>query len=216
MQTCGRSRYSTFVAGEDSLEILHILRLHRTTIHDIAGKRRRAQAVELTLKLLMFTVIEESQRTSSTGSVVNHLGYHRAVLFKEQFVTDTDLACRLYQHIPQAKLLVQLTQQEHFYLCVCFLLGTIEACRKHFCVVEDKSVAFVEVVHQVAERQELVGIVAVRIFPVHLNSLALAVNHHQARLVTIIDTLLSAVFIFEQTMGRIKCQLFFRQFESEL
>ena len=112
--------------------------------------------------------------------------------------------------------LVEFAQQEHLYLGVGLLLRAVETGGEHLGVVEDEGVALVEVVHEVAEHQELVGVVTVSILLVHIDGLALAVNHHQARLVAAVNTLLSAVFILEGAVRRIKGYLLFGQLESEL
>ena len=164
----------------------------------------------------MRTVIEETQRTTAAGSIVDNLSDHRTFLVKEQFITDTDLTGRFYQHIPQAQLLVELTQQEYLNLCVRLLFGTIEACREHLRIVEHKGIALVKVVDDVLESQEVGGIIAIGILLEHINGLALAVYHHQAALVTMIHFLHTTIFVFKDAMGRLQGYLFFRQLEFEL
>ena len=216
VQTCGGSRHSTLMAGEDGLEVLHVIRLGGTVINDVAGQRCRTEAEQLALELLMVAVVEEAQGAASAGRVVDDLGHHRAFVLEEQLVANANLAGRLHQHVPKAQLLVQLTQQEHLNLGIRLLLGTIETSREHLRVVEYESVALVEIVHQVAERQELVGVVAVSVLPEHLNALALAVYDHQSRLVAAIDSLHRAVFVLERAVRRVKGYLLFRQSEFEL
>ena len=62
----------------------------------------------------------------------------------------------------------------------------------------------------------IIGIVAVVVFPEHLNCLALTVNDHQTRLITTVDTLDGAIFIGKDSVRRIKRHLIIGEFEFEL
>ena len=216
MQTCGRGSNGTLIAGKDRLEVLHIIGIGGTAVDDVAGQWGLTQGKELAFELLVLTVVEEAQRTSAAGGIVDDLSHHRAVLFEEELIADTYLAGWLDEHIPQAQFLVEFAQQEHLYLGVGLLLRAVETGGEHLGVVEDEGIALVEVVHQVAECQELVGIVAVSIFPEHLYRLTLAVNHHQSRLVTTENALFRTVLILKGAVRRIKGYLLFGQLESEL
>ena len=164
----------------------------------------------------MFAVVEETQRAPATGGVVDDLSHHRTILLEEQLVADTYLTGRLDKHVPQAQLRVELAQQEHLNLGIGLLLGAIKTGGEHLGVVEDEGIALVEEIHQVAERQVLIGIVAIGVFLEHLYGLAFAVNDHQSRLVAVIDTLHRSVLVLESAMRWVECDLLFRQFESEL
>ena len=164
----------------------------------------------------MRTVIEETERPAATGGIVYHLSHHRTVLVEEELIANTYLTGRLYQHIPKAQFLIEFPQEEDFNLGIRLLLRTIKAGRKHFRVVEDKSIPLAEIVHDITEQQRLVYILAISIFLEHINRLTLAVHHHQATLVTTIDFLYCSVFILKIFMRRLQCHLCLRQFESEL
>ena len=216
MQTRSRSRHSTLALGIDRLEVLHIVLLGRTVVHDITGQRCLAQGEELAFELIVGTVVEEAQRTSAAGGVVYHLSHHRSVAIEEQLVADTYLTGRLYQHIPQAQLLVELAQQEHLNLGVGLLLGAVETGRKDGGIVEDEGIALVKVVHQIAEGQILLSIVALGILLEHLYLLTLAVHNHQPALVTAIHTFHSSVLVLKGFVGRIESHLTLWQLEFKL
>ena len=94
----------------------------------------------------MRTVIEESQRTSATRCIVDNFGHHRTVLLEEEFVADTNLPGRLYEHIPQSQFLVELTQQEYLDFGIGLLLGAIKTGGEHLRIIEDKRVFLIEIV----------------------------------------------------------------------
>ena len=139
------------MAGKDGLEVLGIFRLHRSAVDDVTGNGGRPQAEQLALELLMIAVVEEAQRAPAAGGVVNDLGHHRPVFLEEELVADTYLARRLDEHIPQAQLRVEFTQQEYLYLCVSLFLCSIQAGGEHLGIVENKSIALVEEINYVAE-----------------------------------------------------------------
>ncbi len=216
VQSGSRSSDSSFVLGIDGLEILCILRCDVTLVDDVAWQGRRTQCKQLALELVVGTVVKEAQRTSATGGIVNDLGHHRSVFFKEEFVANTNLACRLYQHIPQAKFFIQLTQQEHLNLGIGLLLGTKQTGRKHLGVVEHHDIAIIEVVDDVAEEQELVCVVALSVLGIHIYCLTLAVNDHHTAFVTSVDLVHGAVFVLKNLVRRFQCQAFSRHLKSEL
>ena len=164
----------------------------------------------------MRTVVQESQRASAAGGVVYHLGHHGTVFVEEQLVANTDLTCRLYEHVPQPQFFVQLPEQEYLNLCIRLLLGAKETGRKHLGVVEHHGVAFIEIVDDMAEGDKLVGIIAFLVLLEHLDSLAFPVDNHHAAFVAAIDFLHSAVFVLKGTIGRLHCHQFVGQLESEL
>ena len=79
---------------------------------------------------------------SMTSAPWNHL--HRI-----QLVTYTDLTGRVDQHIPQAQVLIQLPQQEHFDTCTRLFLVAIKAGWEHLGIIEDKHILVVEIVKDV-------------------------------------------------------------------
>ena len=102
----------------------------------------------------MRAVIEESQRASARRGVVYHLCHEVAQSVKEEFVAYTYLSRRLHQYVPQAHLLVKLTQQEHLNTCVGLLLRTVEARGEHLCIIEYKGVVLIKIVKDVCQRKE--------------------------------------------------------------
>ena len=156
----------------------------------------------------MRTVIEETQRTSTAGGVVDDLSHHRSVILEEEFVTDTDLSCRFYQHIPQTQVRVQLTQQEHFDLGIRLLLRTVETCREHLRIVEDKRIILIEIIQNVPEVHIdgfallISQVVTLVVLLGHFNIPTLTVCHHQPALVTMIS--------------RLQCHLLLRELKLKL
>src|SRR5574344_932565 len=57
--------------------------------------------------------------------------------------------------------------------------------------------SFIEIVHEITEGKKLVGIVAVSVLAEHLYILPLAVDHHQTRLITIVNTLYRSILILK-------------------
>ena len=169
----------------------------------------------------MRAVVEKPQCASAACSIVDDLSHHGAAFVEEELVADAYLACRLNEHVPQAHLLVEFAKQEYFYFRVGLLLRSVEACRENLGVVEDESVAFVEVVEHIAEVEEvaLYG-VSVGILVVHVYGLRLAVQHHEPTFVATGDTegvlLAGAVYEFVLHTVRIECYLLLRQLKLEL
>ena len=169
----------------------------------------------------MGAVVEESECTSATGGIVNNLRHHWSVSIKEEFVANTNLACRFYQYVPEAELCIQFPQQEHLYLGVGFLLCTIKACRKYRSVVEYKSIAFVEVFDGITECHEYTitistfYLLAVFVSLVHLNLLTLAVEHHQSTFITAVNLVNRTVVIRKCLVGWLKGHLIFRQIKTK-
>ena len=112
--------------------------------------------------------------------------------------------------------IIDIAQQEHFNLGIGLFLGAKEACREYLCVVEDKGVALVEVVQQVAEGHVLLRIVALGILLEDVDFLALAVNHHELALVAVIDTVNCSVLVFKGAVGRVESYQLLRESEFEL
>ena len=155
-------------------------------------QRSLAEGVKVALELVVGTVIKEAQRASAARGVVNHLCHHCSTVVKEQLVANSYLACRLYKDVPKAHLLVQLAQEEHFYLGVGLLFCSIESRREHLSVVEDERVALVEIVEHIAEI-EVYGIaflilqrLSVLVLSVHLYLLGNPVYDHKPALVAVV------------------------------
>ena len=153
MHTRSRCYHSTLLLGENRLITLGILRLNLLT-HP-AWQRSLAQTEERLLELLVRTVEEESQRTSTRSGVVDHLGTQNIVLAEVELVTNTDFTRRIDQHVPQSQLAIQLAEQENLDLGSRLLLVTVEACREHLRIVKDKAIALIEVVKDILERAML-------------------------------------------------------------
>ena len=222
VQPRGRSGYSTFVLGIDGLEIFHVIGIGRTMVHDITGKWCLTQSKELALEHIVRTVIEEAQGAATAGGIVNHLCHHRSVVLKEELVADTDFAGGLHQHIPKAQLLIELTQKEHLNLGVGFFLGTIKTGGEHARIVEDEDVTLIKIVDDITEGH-ILGValsisqaISFSILLVHVDGLALTVNHHQPAVVAAINLFHCSVGIVERTEYGFHGNLRLWQFEFEL
>ena len=140
----------------------------------------------------MRTVVQETERTTTTGRVVDNLGHHRSILLEEEFITDTDLTGRLNQHIPQAQVGIQLTEKEHLDLGIGLLLRSIETGGEHLCVVEDEGVILVEVIQDITEIKVdgiaflVFQILTVLILLGHLDLPTLTMHNHQSALITMV------------------------------
>ena len=169
----------------------------------------------------MWTVVEKPERTPAARCIVDNLSHHSTAVVEEQLVAYAYLARRLHQNVPQPHLLVELAQQEHLYLGICLLLRTVQARRENLCIIEDESVVLVEIVEHVAEVEILPFYrLSVRILPEHVDGLRLAMDNHQPAFVTSCHTerLCLSFRVCKLAHGtvRIKCDLFFRQFEFKL
>lgn len=158
---CGNS---PLVLCKNRLEILHIVScgmgklfpfLFRAVVYDVTRQRSFSQCIQLTLELIVRTVVEETERAATGGCVVDDFCHHRAGLVEEELVADTDFTCRLDQYVPEPHLLVQLAEQEHFYLCICLLLRSVQSGRKHLRVIEDEGIPLIEVAEHILETDEI-------------------------------------------------------------
>ena len=192
VQTAGRSRYSTFVLGVDTLEIIQIFFCCLTTVHNIVWQRSLTESIELTFELIVRTVVEESQGATATGSVVYYLGHHGTTIVKEKLITNANLTCRLHKHIPKAHLFVEFSQQEHLYLGIGLLLGSIQSSWEHLGVVEHKDISFAKILQYMTEIQKdritflVFQRLTVLVLFVHVNGLRLTMEYHQSALVPMI------------------------------
>ena len=189
MESCRGSRDSPFVTGKDTLETLHVLWFGRT-LHYMFGQRSLAKRIQGGLELVVRPVVQETERTPARRRIVDDFCHHGIIFTEVQLVTYTDLTGRVDQHIPQAQVLIQLPQQEHFDTCTRLFLVAIKAGWEHLSIIEDKHILVVEIVKDVFK------VLAMLDIPAFL------VQHHQTGFVTM--------------ARRILGNLFFRQFEFEL
>ena len=218
MQTCSRHCDSALIFGENALEVAEVVLcsvMILAAVNNITWQRSLTESIKLTFELVVRTVVEETQRTSAAGGIVDYFGHHSAAVVEEQLVADTYLACRLYQHIPQAHLFVELAQQEHFYLCVSLLLRTVQARREYFCVIEYESIVLVEIVEHVAEVKIITFYrITLGILLKHIDGLRFTMNDHQFALVASCHTKLLCLSFgvckLTHNAMRIECDLFFR------
>ena len=117
------SCHSTLMLSIDSLIPLLILGLYLCAYP--AWKWRLTHSVERLLELLVRTIEQEAEGTATRSSVINNLGTHKLIITEVELVADTNLSCRVHQHIPQAQLAVELTEQEDLDVCTCLLLATL-------------------------------------------------------------------------------------------
>src|SRR3712207_633614 len=108
---------------------------------------------------------------------------------KEQLIADTYLAGRLYQHVPKAHFLVQLTQKKHLNLGVGLLLCAVKTSRKHLCIIENKGISFFKIIQNITKLKELsLYRISLFILPIHIYRLRLTVDYHHASLIATTDT----------------------------
>lgn len=123
---------------KDALEALKVLGFAFAAYKAWYG--RLAQGVERAFELVVVAVVEEAQCASAAGSVVNDFGHDGVVVAKVELVAYTYFACGVDEHVPQAQLLVEFAQQEHFDACTGFLFIAVESRGEHLCVVEHEHV----------------------------------------------------------------------------
>ena len=164
----------------------------------------------------MGAVVKETQRAPTAGGIINDLCHHRTFFLEEQFVADTDLTCRFHQHIPQAQLRIQLTQQEDFNLGIGLFLCAIQTGGEYLRIVEDDGVTLVEIVDDATELDEFLGVVARFVFFEHLDGLTLAMHNHHAALVATINLFGRTIRVFKHLVGRFQCQQLVGQVKFEL
>ena len=125
-------------------------------VNNIAWQWSLTQSKQRTLEDIVLTIliIKETKGTATAGSIIDYLGYHLVHIVKEQLVADTNLAGWFYQYIPETHFLIQLAKQEHLYLGISLLLGTIETSRENFRIIEDKGITLIEIVDDVLKLQE--------------------------------------------------------------
>ena len=110
----------------------------------------------------MWTFIEETKCTSAACGIIYDLSHHCSALVEEEFVADTYLSGRLYEYVPKAHILIELTKEEHFNLGIRLFLCAPEACRKHLCVIEDECISLTEVIGDILTGDKL--LVSMRIY----------------------------------------------------
>ena len=170
VQASRRSRHSTFLLSKDCLEVLGILR-QDIALDDLLGDRRLAKGEEGAFELVVRTIEEEAERAAATGGIVYHLSHQGLVLAEVELVADTNLACRIDQHVPETHVFIQFAKQEDLNLGTCLLLVSVETSREDFGVVEHEDVLLVEVVEHISERF------------VMLDDTLLGMNHHESAVI---------------------------------
>ena len=180
MKCCRRSHHATLIASEYCLIALTVgkrmviidrLIYHITTILDHWRNRGLAIAKEHPDELLMSSIKQESQSTSSRCGIVNHLGYKTVVLTEIEFVANSDLASRIDQHIPETCFSIQFSQQENLDARPCLLLVAVETSWKDLGIVEEHKVFLVKIVDELLEY-------------LVLNLFAFLVEHHKTGFIT--------------------------------
>ena len=182
VHTCRRGYNSTLLLGKNCLITLCILRLN--LLAHPAWQRSLAEAIEGLLELLIRTIVEETQCTTARSGIVNNLCSQNIILAKVELIADTNLTRRIYQHIPQSKLTVELTKQENFNLGTGLLLISIEASRKYLCIVKDKAVFLLKIVENIFK-------------DAMLNLARISMYDNKARLITINLRILCYKFRFK-------------------
>ena len=157
MQRCCRSRHRALVAGKDWLVTLVIHLINRQTSElliklllqilrqgavNILRQWCCTQRIQFLGKLLVRIIRQEAECTTAWGHIINHFGDDGRIFVKKELVADTNLAGRIYQHIPETILVIQLTQKKHFDIGIRLLFFGEETSRHHLSVVEYKSIAF--------------------------------------------------------------------------
>ena len=171
VQTSSRSSHRTLVLCKNRLEAFSIFRFYGT-VDNRMGEWSFTQRIQCLFELVMRSVIKKTERTSARSGVINHFSHHRIVRTEIQFVTDTDLTCRIDQYVPQTKFFIQLTQQEYFDTSTCLFLVTIQTGRKYLRIVEYKHIFIIKVVQHIFEH-------------LVLNLTCITMQYHQTRLIPI-------------------------------
>ena len=107
MQTCSWSRYGTFVLCEYGLEILGVFWCD--IFLDPVRNRSLSESEKSLFEVFIASVIKETERASSRGSVIDDLGYEAFILSEIELVADTDFSGRIYDDIPESLLAVELS-----------------------------------------------------------------------------------------------------------
>ena len=172
VQAGGRSSNRSFVLSKNRLETHSIFFFHRT-VDNRMRQGRFTQCIKSFFKLVMRAVIKETQGTATRSGIIDHLSHHRIVITEIELIADTDLTGRVYQHIPQTELFIQLAQQKNFDTCTGLFLITVQACRKHLRVIEDKHILIIKIIQDILKH-------LVFYLP------RLTMEHHQTRLISVL------------------------------
>ena len=151
--------------------IIDWLIYHITTILDNWRNRGLTIAKEHPDKLLMSAVEQESQSASSRCGIVNHLRHKTVILSEIELVANSDLACRIDEHIPETCLSIQFSQQENLDACTSLLLVAVETSWEDLGVVEEHKVFLIKIVDELLEY-------------LVLNLVAFLVEHHKTGFIT--------------------------------
>ena len=110
-----------------------------------------AQCVQSFLKLIVRTVIKETERTTARSRIVNNFSHHRIVVTEIQLIADTYLTGRVYQYIPQTEFFIQLAKKEYLDTGTGLFLITIQTGREYFRIIEDEHIFVIKVVQNIFE-----------------------------------------------------------------
>ena len=147
MQTCSRCCNRTVVLCKDCMEPLQIYRLR--SLSNPLWHRNATYTKECLPKLIVRAVIEKTQCSAAGCGIVNNLCHKRIILSKIEFVSNSNLSCRVHKNIPKALLAVELPKKEYLYIRTCLLLIAVQACRKDFGIVKHKEVALICVINNI-------------------------------------------------------------------
>ena len=137
----------------------------------------------------MRAIIKKSQSTATRCSIINNLSNHRTRIVKEEFISNSNLASRFYQHIPKTHFLIQFTKKENFYLSICLFFCSIKTNRRNLSIIEDKSITFIKIIYHITEFQKLsLNRIAISILFEHFNFSRLLMQYHQTCLITTSNT----------------------------
>ena len=153
VQTGGRSRDSTALRSKHRLISIFVFRLDIPL--QIRRDGRLPDFVDLVVEFFVGTLKDKPDCPTPRGCIVDNLS--NETIFEIQLVANADLAGRVYDHVPQAALRVQFTQQEHLDARAGLLLVAKETGGEDFRVVHDHHVAFAEVFSNIGEHFVLNG-----------------------------------------------------------
>ena len=169
---CG---YGSLNLGKNALVALGVCIFERT--RDVLGQWSLSHLFELHAELFIASVKEEAERTTARRRIVDDLGHKAVIIPKVEFVSDSDFAGGIHQHIPKTALGVEFAKQEHLDQGTRLFFVAPHTGRKNLCVVDHQKVAWLKEIGEVAK-------------VVVLNASGLPIHHHQARVVAKINRML--------------------------
>jgi len=112
---------------------------------DVRRKRRQSDTLD---DLEEISLVVEPYCPSARGRIVDHLAPQLAVV-EEDLVSDADLSRRVDNNVPDVLFRVQLAEEKHLDLGVRFFLLPVQPGLEDLCFVDDDTVPFLKVVHDV-------------------------------------------------------------------